>query len=128
MEEISPIKLSVHFGFSQLSILASKKNAQFLEMLAMTTEISTYVNKERLSYKIRKRISQQKATSEINTKESQQNASLNLVCYNSQLSWQDANMKIENENIAFPSSLSVLDVFHVCSTIEKESFVDDSII
>lgn len=124
MEYASKIELSLDLGSSQLSIQATNKNAKLLEILALTSEISTFLSKERLTYKIKKRISQQTKGDE----EQSGKNDLAIFCHNSQLRWEEAYLSLERKSVIFPTSVSALDIFHVCNTIEQETFVDENIV
>ena len=124
MKAAGKIELSISLGSSQLSMQATTKSAKLMEILALSSEIATFIEKERLNYKLKKRISQQNKATEDQPKEND----LTISCYNSQKSWEDCYLSLERKTVKFPTCVSALDIFHICSIIEQDTFVDESII
>ena len=120
MVEASHIKFDLSQGTQILSKSATRKNAMLTNILALSLANKRYFEKERLLYKIKKRMDQVKEKVSEPIKAAAQNE-ISFSCLNAQLSWENAYCKFDTTTPRnLPPGTTALDIRHSATRIEED--------
>ena len=124
MQETSKIKIDISKRTYIISVTSTKKNTEFMDVVARANEIKNFIQSESLLSKLKKYITQQKKQdsrpiAEVVTRE------LNMEYFNSILTWEKAYLDADFiKPSQLPYGLSLLELIRIASHIEQEVFAE----